>query len=425
MDYNVYNYLTANYVPRATSKYDVHKKSELRDIVSEILESNKKSPLFLVKLSEHKQDYALDLKETAIETEAALTSMHEDGMKSVFALREAYSEDEKSVAAKVVNQNADLPMEFDLQVRSLAKSQRNTGVEYFTDSKGLPEGTYAFRLQSGEGVYDFQYRVRRDDTQGTVMEGLSSFINKADAGVKASVDYSGGNGKASLVLTSVETGTAQAFSLQDTSTASDGRGIVSYFNLNHVDRAAEDAVAVINGQEKASQSNSFLLNRAVNISLHKTTEGAVHISYRPDADKILKGIRDIIHDYNQLMDKTNIYAHQTGYISRLAAELRGVASPHINELEASGITMSGEGKLVMAETLAYDSALQGDMEELFDHKKPNSFASGFLRKAHEIKLNPMEYVEKIMVAYPDTSKPAEGYAYITSKYSGMLFSSYC
>ncbi len=425
MDYNVYNYLTSNYVPRATSKYDVHKKSELRDLVSEILESNRKSPLFLVKLSEHKQDYALDLKETAIATEAALTSMHEDGIKSVFALREAYSEDEKSVAAKVVNQNVDLPMEFDLQVKGLAKSQRNTGMEYFTNSKGLPEGIYGFRLQSGEGQYDFQYRIRKEDTQGNIMEGLSSFINKADAGVKAMVDYSSGNGKASMVLTAVETGTAQAFTLQDTATASDGRGIVSYYNLNHMDRAAEDAVAVINGQEKTSHSNSFLLNRAVNISLHKTTDNAVHISYRPDADKILKGIRDIIHDYNQLMDKTNIYAHQTGYISRLAAELRGVVTPFINELEASGITMSGEGKLVMAETLAYDSALQGDMEDLFDHKKAGSFASRFLTKAHEIKLNPMEYVEKIMVAYPDTSKPAEGYAYITSKYSGMLFSSYC
>ena len=42
-----------------------------------------------------------------------------------------------------------------------------------------------------------------------------------------------------------------------------------------------------------------------------------------------------------------------------------------------------------------------------------------------VKLNPVEYIDKKIVSYPDYSKPAKGYSYITSLYSGLIFNSYC
>lgn len=52
------------------------------------------------------------------------------------------------------------------------------------------------------------------------------------------------------------------------------------------------------------------------------------------------------------------------------------------------------------------------------------FAQSVLNKANQVSLNPMEYVEKTIVAYKN---PGKSYSspYITSAYSGMMFNGYC
>ena len=52
------------------------------------------------------------------------------------------------------------------------------------------------------------------------------------------------------------------------------------------------------------------------------------------------------------------------------------------------------------------------------------FTNSILRKVDEISLNPMEYIDKTLVAYKN---PGHNFVspYVTSNYSGMLFNSYC
>ena len=53
-----------------------------------------------------------------------------------------------------------------------------------------------------------------------------------------------------------------------------------------------------------------------------------------------------------------------------------------------------------------------------------NFAGSLLRKTNQISINPMEYVDKTVVAYKN---PGKSFAspYNTSQYSGMIFSGYC
>ncbi|MDE6974928.1 MAG: flagellar capping protein, partial [Lachnospiraceae bacterium] len=53
-----------------------------------------------------------------------------------------------------------------------------------------------------------------------------------------------------------------------------------------------------------------------------------------------------------------------------------------------------------------------------------NFTNSVLRKTGQISLNPMEYVDRVMVAYKN---PGRNFAtpYVTSNYSGMLFNGYC
>ena len=57
------NYLTA-YASRQITKYDTHKKSELRSVYNSIVKLNKDTPWYLPTTNKDTQHYAVDLKET-------------------------------------------------------------------------------------------------------------------------------------------------------------------------------------------------------------------------------------------------------------------------------------------------------------------------------------------------------------------------
>ena len=52
------------------------------------------------------------------------------------------------------------------------------------------------------------------------------------------------------------------------------------------------------------------------------------------------------------------------------------------------------------------------------------FSGALLRKSNQVSLNPMEYVDKKIVAYKNPGKTFVS-PYNTSAYSGMLFNGYC
>ena len=56
MDYNVYNYFIGNYAQKPATKYDTHKSSELRSVMKNITKMTQSSPIYLVRLSQAKQE---------------------------------------------------------------------------------------------------------------------------------------------------------------------------------------------------------------------------------------------------------------------------------------------------------------------------------------------------------------------------------
>ena len=62
----VYNYYTTVYSPATQTKYDSHKKSELKNHYNNMIKVNTKSPLFKVKVNNSMQNYVIGLKSAAI-----------------------------------------------------------------------------------------------------------------------------------------------------------------------------------------------------------------------------------------------------------------------------------------------------------------------------------------------------------------------
>ena len=202
-----------------------------------------------------------------------------------------------------------------------------------------------------------------------------------------------------------------------------GKGLVSYYNLNNVVAHPKSASFEMNGVPKTTLSNTFTIGKSLEISLHSPGETAAKVSYIPDSEKILEGVHSIISSYNKLVDSTLEYSRRSSQRPRLVQEYRGLMAPFKSDLESSGITFDEQGRMELEESLAVQAALDGDVEKLFG--EDSRLSQRIMTKNNEIKINPMEYVDKILVSYPDFGKPPRGFSYITSLYSGMIFNYYC
>lgn len=422
MDSPAYNYLVPKHMQRPITKYDSHEHSELKEVVKDVMKLNDStSPTWLVKLSNEKQTYALNIKEESIALFASLSTLSDTGANAIFAQRKAHTNQNNIDAKIVTNDLRKLPDEFNLKVNSLARQQINHGNAYYPTGKGLTPGIYRFNMTINDDVYEFQFNIKKDANHANVLQDLANFINKA--GVNVSAKCVEEDNKISLVIEARTTGVGihgNMFALHDLGS---NKGIVTYYNLNQVVQAPANAHFMINGEEKESQSNSFILNQALQINLHEASKEDVHISYLPDSDKILGGIRDMIRDYNGLINFTMDYTGKRGYLPKLVNELANVIGPHRSELEACGIQFDHIGRMELDEALAIQACNEGEMQVLMSGSSP--FVENLLQKMNDIKLNPMEYVEKILVTYPNTERPGVTRSYVTSLYSGMLFNGYC
>ena len=74
------------------------------------------------------------------------------------------------------------------------------------------------------------------------------------------------------------------------------------------------------------------------------------------------------------------------------------------------------------EDLLKESIATHQNEDSYETLK--SFAGSLLKKTSQVSINPMEYVDRTIVAYKN---PGHNFTnpYVTSAYSGMIFNSYC
>lgn len=143
------------------------------------------------------------------------------------------------------------------------------------------------------------------------------------------------------------------------------------------------------------------------------------------SEPLLHQMDSILESYNDLM-RMAVYRKETmnnSYSARkLMNEFKRIGELHKEELEANGLIISDDGMLLRDSRLSDEAARSGNMQSFFTNK--SGFIASLLKKAEEIAINPMEYLDKTIVTYPDHKKPISN-PYMTSIYSGLFFSSYC
>lgn len=424
----VYNNYLSTYTPKSVTRYDTHKKSELRSVYNSIVKLNKESPWYLPTTSKDTQRYAVDIKENARSlhnTLAQLGGLEEDGL---FSKKSAYSSDEDIASAFFIGTNTpgSVTPEFTLEVRSLASSQENMGL-FLNDAKvGLKPDTYSFDVAINDMNYEFQFSIGEGETNRDVQERLVRLINNAAVGIKASLTEA--DSKTSLRMESEATGMpfgkSQIFAISDNHT-SKAVGAVDYFGLNYTSREASDAHFLINGEERSASSNRFTVGKLFEVELKGVSpeDEPVRIGLKTDIESLTDNITHLIGSYNDFVTAASAYLDSQSKSRQLVHEMQGIVSLYQSPMESMGVQPAEDGTLSIDADMLRRTALQSDnAAETFGYLK--DFSRSLLRKSNQISLNPMNYVEKTVVAYKN---PGHNFVspYTTSPYTGMMFNGYC
>ena len=427
---NVYNFYMTAYAPKPSTPYDSHKKSELRGIYNSIVKLNKESPLYILDTSRDSREFAVNIKENARElrnTIASLGGLDEDELLNK---KVAYSSNPNIATADFIGSiqgDNQLPA-YDIEVSRLATPQINSG-KYLADDEAvaLTPDTYSFDIGIDGLNYEFQFNIKPDDTNRNVQERLARLINNANIGMKAQV-VSGDDNTSYLMMESNSTGlkddNTYIYRVSDHRT-SKSSGTVEYFGLDHVSTMPGNASYAVNGDERTSTSNRITLDRTYEIELTgvSSEEGeTASIGLKTDVESLTENINTLVRGFNSFLKAVAEYTDNQPKSNQLFNEMSGVARVFAHDLTSVGLNLNLDGTLEVDDETLRQTAMGEGAEEAFSPLK--SFTNAVLRKSNQVQLNPMNYVNNVIVAYKN---PGKNFAspYITSAYSGMMFNSYC
>lgn len=428
---SVYNYFLTAYAPdtNQTSRYDTHKKSELRKVYSSIVKQSKESPTYILDTSPESQSFAVGMKEGARQFSNTINSLSTDKDSDALNRKVALTTDEDVVSAKYIGDPVDSgsDLSFDITVKHLATTQINEGRYLDADAiVDMPKDTYSFDLLVNDVDYEFQFNVGREDTNRDLQEKLESLINKSNIGITASIAENGYGGSA-LVLESNATGISpdkdSLFSVTDEHT-SKAIGAVMYLGIGDMQRPATNAEFELNGTPKTAFSNTFTIDKQFEVTLNSISENddPVTIGLKPDIESMTDNISQLVDSYNGFIDKARAYSGTNVKTDTLISDMKRTTYAYQDRLSEMGMDMDDEGHILIDSDKLIES-LESDKYDTY-RDTIQDFTKSLKRKSGQISLNPMNYVQKVMVAYKNPSKSYPN-PYVTSIYSGMMFNGYC
>lgn len=424
----VYNNYLTTYGSKRLTRFDTHKTSELRHVYNSILKLNKESPWYLPTTNKDTQHYAVDLKENARELHNVIAQLGGLDESGIFSKKSAYSSNEELVTASFIGSKAPegTSPEFELEVRSLASPQENLGLFLSEEKVDFPAGTYSFDIAINDMNYEFQFSISGMENNREVQDRLARLINNADIGLRASIAESDARSaiKITSEATGIPAGKTRIFQISDDRT-SKVSGMVAYFGLDYVSREPADASFLVNGEERTATANRFTVGKLFDVKLHGVTpEGStVKVGLKTDMESLTDNIVHLVGGYNDFVKAASAYLDTQSQSRKLVREMSSIVSHFDHSLEAMGLNLTEDGTLSIDRSLLQQTARETeDINETFGYLK--EFSASLLKKSNQVSLNPMAYVEKKIVAYKNPGKSFVS-PYITSAYSGMMFSGYC
>lgn len=427
---SVYNYYAAQYGHREYSKYDTHSKAQLKSTFGRLQKINSQTPSYKIDFSDAALKYAIDLKENARELSQIANELSDESTDSITYKRSATSSSPQVIDAEYIGDSCVQDYEpLEVTVSQLACPQTNTGNFLQPNSKPFAAGEYSFDLQVQDLTYQFEFGVNATDTVTDTQQKIARLINQADIGLNAQL-LTDGLGNSAISITSDATGirgispTIFHIQSQNSSDASDSNTeLVSTLGLDRVTQYPANAVYSVNGTTATSVSNEVTIDNNYVLTFFDTTGKApVTISMNTDTDAIADSIGELIGGYNNLISVTanDANEHFEGN-EKLKKDFAGIAKSYNHLLNENGLSVTDNGTIAVDRDAIISTADNGTLGDIFSGL--NAFKQAVQKKAEDISLNPMDYVNNKIIAYKNPLRPTND-PYNLSAYTGMIFDGY-
>lgn len=421
----VYNHYLTTYAPKGTSRFDTHKKSELRSVYNSMVKLNKESPWYLPTDAAATQAYAIGLKESARGLRNTIASLGGLEEEQLLGKKVATSSNEDVISATYIGQFSpdDILPTIEMEVQRLASPQENLG-HYLADTPvALEPDTYSFDMSISGLNYEFLFSIKEGETHKEVQERLVRLINNADIGVKADLHEADDTYALRLISdnTGSETG-APIFTISDHQT-SKRSGTVAYFGLDYISSPPTNALFTINGEDRSTTSNHFTVGHMYDVTLKGvSSEGeAVSLGLKTDYESLTENVKNLIGGYNSFVKAVHEYQDSFPRSTKLSREMTNISSLYMSEFQSMGLRLQEDSTLAVDDSLLTRSISEEGVHDVISTIK--NFASSLVRKTSQISIDPMHYVDKKIVAYKNPGKTFAS-PYTPSPYSGMMFNGY-
>ncbi len=426
---SAYHYYLSAYGNSATSRYDTHKKSELRNVCNNILKINKESPLYKIRNNRQVPTFLIDIKENARQIKNVVSSLSDngEGLVNAFQRKVAVSSNEDIVSATYIGGHSekDASENYDIEVRQLAAPQSNLG--NFLDSRSLDfePGDYSFDLNTTTNSYEFQYTVNPNDTNLSIQEKLSRLFNNSGVGLTAEV-LTDEKGRSALKLTSKQTGLSEnessLFAINPKASVH-SMDAMELLGIHQITSPAMNSSFIFDGVEHSTYSNTFTMNNVLELTLNGISpeDSPSQIGFKTNIDAVADNLTKLIDAYNHFIEIGERYSGgKQG--DRLLRDLRGVSFSYRNDLESIGMMVNENGSISLDKDLLADTIDKKEIDGVFSVL--DSFKNSLSSKANNVSIDPIQYVDKTIVTY---KRPGQNFPspYHSSLYSGMMLDHIC
>ena len=271
---------------------------------------------------------------------------------------------------------------YQITVESLAQAHQVATQGFAEADAAVTHGTLI--LQRGDRP---PTTITIDESNDT-LQGLADTINLADAGISASLvqDASQGTPLTRLLLTSNETGTANAISVTNNLASDNGTAVQPVFDFNSpVQEATDSAVRLGSGagallvQNDTNRVDNLISGVTLDL-LQADVNDRITIRVTQDTESAVEAVQTFVETYNTLVDYIDAqtrFEPESGAAgpllgnrsilqieSQLQTALQNVipgANPRANRLSALGISVTDAGKLTL-NTSELQQVLNGEVD---------------------------------------------------------------
>lgn len=433
---SAYDYYMSVYGTQVTSRYDSHKKSDLRKVYNHIVKTTKESPLYKITDADGAKRMAIDIKENARAIQNVVASLSDSygEFGDSFQKKVAVSSDPDLVSVDYVGDGNEKngADSFTVEVARLAGPQVNTGNFLRDGALSFLPGSYTFDLSTTTSAYEFQFNVSGGETNSSVLNKLSNLFNGSNLGVTSEV-ISDGQGSSAIRLTSSQTGLAPEESYLFSISPGSGTESINAMNLlgiNNMTQPSTNSQFLLNGTPQESLSNKFTINNAFELTLLAPTpeDTPTTISFKANTDAIADNIQGLVDAFNGILDIADHYSTDddaTGKSGaqgrKLAHDMSSVSLSRKTSLEEIGLMVADDGRLSINKERLAEAVTDERAEDTFD--RLTKFKDAIGAKADGAAIDPMHYVDKVVVEYKNPGKTFSA-PYISSIYSGMILDSF-